>query len=58
MVDDRIEDRYCLVIKQIIPEIECFETVNGCVDTMVYKKTLMSHQQIREICKKCLYEVE
>ena len=25
-----MNDRFCLVIQQVIPEIECYETVMGC----------------------------
>lgn len=51
----REEDRYCSVIKQIIPETECYETVNGCIDTIVYKSTHMPYQQVKEICQNHPY---
>lgn len=47
------EDRYCPVINQVIPEIECYETVCGCADTMVYKQTLLPHPEVKKICWDC-----
>lgn len=53
-MDDRT-DRFCLVLQQYVPEVECYETVLGCVDTIVYKRTVMPYEQVREICQKCPY---
>lgn len=52
---DREDDRYCPILKQTIPEIECYETVLGCMDSMVFRKTYMSYEQIRKTCANCPY---
>ena len=55
VIVDREEDRLCPVIEQVISEIECYETVNGCSDTSVYKQTQLPHAEVRRICAECEY---
>jgi len=55
MIVDREEDRLCPVIKQVISEMECYETVNGCSDTLVYKQTQVPHSDVRKMCMECEY---
>lgn len=50
---NREEDRYCPVINQIVPEMECYETVMGCTDTLVYKQTLLPYSEVKKICWDC-----
>lgn len=52
---DGEEDRFCPVVNQVISEMECYETVNGCADTLVYKQTELPHSQVRVICNECVY---
>lgn len=47
------EEYYCLVLKTNIPEMECYETCNGCMDTLVHIHSLQSRQQIKDICCLC-----
>lgn len=47
------EEYYCLILKTYIPEMECYETCNGCMDAIIHTQSLLSTPQIKEICNQC-----
>ncbi len=47
------EEFYCPILKSDIPEMECYETCNGCMDTIIHARSLLSTPQIKEICQQC-----
>ena len=54
-INNRPEEMLCPIINQVILEIECFETVMGCADTIVKRTSNLSCDKMRKLCVSCPY---
>ena len=50
-------ERKCPVLKVIVSEMDCYETIMGCMDTIIHYRSGLTSKQIADICRTCKYYI-